>query len=228
MGGFLVRTEEMRVRFPLGPPDYVGRGRVAQASDCDSLHESSILSGQPSLGRGARTFACRECGGAGAFACQQFCGRRSKERTERYERSNGGSIPSACTIRPSSNGKGRSAPNAEMPVRIRRAGPKFRGGGRAAKAPDCLSGPGRFDSVPPRHGAVGKWLKPPASQAGDREFESHRPCQVFAASSFWRDSFCGVEHDRTSALTFNQVTVGSIPTYPATGPIVGPTRFFLG
>ena len=47
MGGFLVRTEEMRVRFPLGPPDYVGRGRVAQASDCDSLHESSILSGQP-------------------------------------------------------------------------------------------------------------------------------------------------------------------------------------
>jgi hypothetical protein len=48
-------------------------------------------------------------------------------------------------------GRGRSAPNAEIPVRIRRAGPVLRGGGRAAKAPDCLSGSEGFDSLPSRH-----------------------------------------------------------------------------
>jgi hypothetical protein len=84
-------------------------------------------------------------------------------------------------------GRGRSAPNAEIPVRIRGAGPVLRGGGRSAKAPDCLSGPGGFDSLSPRH----TWQ-----------------------TIVFRRLPCGVERDRTSALTFNQVTAGSIPAYP--------------
>ena len=82
--------------------------------------------------------------------------------------------PYQSGLRPT--GRGRSAPNAEIPVRIRRAGPVLRGGGRAAKAPDRLSGPEGFDSLP------------------SRQF------------------YCGVEHDRPSALTFNLATVG--PAYP--------------
>ena len=54
-------------------------------------------------------------------------------------------------------GRGRSARNAEIPVRIRRAGPVSRGGGRAAKAPDCLSGPGGFDSLPSRQFSRVSW-----------------------------------------------------------------------
>ena len=34
------------------------------------------------------------------------------------------------------------------------------------------------------------------------------------STPFHRASFHGVEHDRTSALTFNQVIAGSIPAYP--------------
>ena len=48
--------------------------------------------------------------------------------------------------------------------------------------------------------AVGRWIEPPDSQSGDRRFESDQP-------------YHGVEHERMSALTFNQVIVGSAPTY---------------
>lgn len=35
------------------------------------------------------------------------------------------------------------------------------------------------------------------------------------STPFHRASFCGVEHDRPSALAFNQVIDGSISSYPA-------------
>ena len=112
MGGFLVRTEEMRVRFPLGPPDYVGRGRVAQASDCDSLHESSILSGQPSFD---------DIGGAGAFACQQFCSRRWGRRFRLptvLQSSVGQALSPANSFAGVVQRKGQNATNVQMGVRF--------------------------------------------------------------------------------------------------------------
>ena len=58
-----------------------------------------------------------------------------------------------------------------------------------------------FDSRTPRqkvHDDVDKWLKSPGSQPGYRGFES-------------RHRRHAVEHERPSALSFNQVIAGSIP-----------------
>ena len=74
--------------------------------------------------------------------------------------------------------RGRSAPNAEIPVRIRRAGPVLRGGGRAAKAPDCLSGPEGFDSLPSRQFFLrgrARSAECPDFQSGDSRSNSAYP-----------------------------------------------------
>jgi hypothetical protein len=178
---------------------------VAQAQGCDPCHESSILSGQPSLsvahalvraasplmGTLVFEFFGRSVSGkpsvfeadfgrsirplpatAGSFSgrtllsdsrcrwfesipgCQFLKGFRrvsskGQDRTLRtFRLPFESAYPHQSGLRPI--GRGRSAPNAEIPVRIRGAGPILRGGGRAAKAPGCLSGPGGFDSLPPR------------------------------------------------------------------------------
>jgi hypothetical protein len=81
-------------------------------------------------------------------------------------------------------GRGRSAPNAEIPVRIRGAGPFLRGGGRAAKAPDCLSGPEEFDSLPSRQLLRGRARSDecPDFQSGDSRFNSGLPYRVRSSS----------------------------------------------
>ena len=133
--------------------------------DCGSNYESSILSGHPicrggpvsgkrqslKLASGVRfahslPLAAGAIGGAPrserggsrfeAWAASQFIrGYRSKDRTERYERSDWGSTPHTRTrfCGRSSNRTGRSAPNAEIGVGIPTGRPVFRGGGRAAR-----------------------------------------------------------------------------------------------
>jgi hypothetical protein len=78
---------------------------------------------------------------------------------------------------PSSNRTGRSAPNAEIPVRLRRGRPSLRIGGRPAMHSAVYrdyagSTPVRCAKV---RGVVGKRLKPSDLQSEDREFESHLP-----------------------------------------------------
>ena len=97
-------------------------------------------------------------------------------------------------------------------------------------APDCLSGPNGFDSRPSRHEAVGKWIKPLASQARDRGFESHRPYQIFRGvvgkrtkppdfQSGDRRFESGLPCHRREAhqdehATLNREAAGSIPAAP--------------
>ena len=109
-------------------------------------------------------------------------------------------------------GKGRSAPNAEIPVRIRGAGPVLRGGGRSARR--LIVYQDQEGSTPFRRATsfrcVVLWgrlatCRPIVNRSGERSSPPHRGC---------RTSFCGVERDRTSALTFTQVIAGSIPAYP--------------
>lgn len=149
--------------------------------DCGSNYESSILSGHPILLRarltasrrplkpafevqflGPQPLAAGAIGSASdsdsegsrfeAWAASQiFCGYRSKDRTERYERSDWGSTPHTRTkvFGRSSNRTGRSAPNAEIGVGIPTGRPILRCR-PTGEALDCRSRLDGFDSRTPR------------------------------------------------------------------------------
>jgi hypothetical protein len=137
-------------------------------------------------------------------------------------------------------GRGRSAPNAEIPVRIRGAGPSFVGHRR--KPPWRAGNPAR-SRLSAGSGRLKRRQRPrlAALQAFSLSLVARRAMRTgwyparrlpIGAKRWWpigkapdclsgpegfdslpsRQFFHGVEHDRTSALTFNQAIVG--PAYP--------------
>ena len=109
---------------------------------------AGAIGGAPRSERGGSRFE--------AWAANQFFrGYRSKDRTERYERSDWGSTPHTRTK--FAAGRPIAQDTALRTLKLGLESPlvdSSRGDGRAAEAPDCRSGRGGFDSHSSRHGGV--------------------------------------------------------------------------
>lgn len=152
-----------------------------------------------------------ECGGSRfeAWAASQrvLCARRSTDRIDRYERSDRGSSPCGRTNGLSSNRTGRGAPNAEMPVRLRRGRPEIARRWPTGKALGCLPRLCGFNSRPPRQKVCGVVVQ----RTGQRTFNPRTGVRLsstlpLARSSVGRASGSYPEARRFEADRANQVS----------------------